>query len=766
VTGLLETWALSGDLGRGAAIATCALAAAALLLLLTELARGTRSRGAALAVAATGVLALAALASAVLRPVRVVQRGTRMGGRVLVLLDASRSLDLPEADGTRRSVLARSLPRLRAHFAGARLRALAFGAGSPRALDLDEAGARPSSSGNGDGRPDAAGAEPRFDVPPERSSDLTAALEGVVASTDEQPQAIVVVSDGRLDRPGAERVEEHLRATLGGLAVPVHTVWLAEQEPRDAAVRAVGFGSSVVAHQPSALTVEIACTGGLACDRIPVVARELHFGEPAIERAHGTAEVRGGRATLDLQVTLDRAGPRILEVALSAPSGDRIPDNDRRFVTVDVARDRVRLLHVAGRPTYDVRALRTWLKSDASVDVVAFFILRTHADDVLAPEDELALIPFPVDELFTVHLSSFDAVVLQDFDARPYGLTKHLPALARYVRQGGGLIMVGGPNAFLGGNYAGTPLAEVLPVSLADLPSSERGADLGPFVPSYTDAGRHSPVLAPLRALLGEGLPEMPGTNVVGDVRPGASVLLEHPTLRARAGAAMPVLALGEYGSGRSIALTIDGAHKLLFSTFAAGAAGRAHGAFWDALLGWLMRDPRFEPARVLVPRGCIAGESAELEVRAVFGGTSARADVTVASMASGQSVHTATVELARERPARVALGRLAAGGYTATVQLQGGARGAPTRHDFACEVGGDEWADPRPDRDRLAAIARASGGRAVAPKDIEALPLPAAALLVTERRVRPILPAWAWSLLAAACLGGHWVVRRRAGLS
>ena len=95
-----------------------------------------------------------------------------------------------------------------------------------------------------------------------------------------------------------------------------------------------------------------------------------------------------------------------------------------KVITVAVARDRVRLLHVAGRPTYDVRALRTWLKSDASVDVVAFFILRTHTDNVHASPDELALIPFPVDELFTKHLPSFDAVVLQDFDAAPYGLNR------------------------------------------------------------------------------------------------------------------------------------------------------------------------------------------------------------------------------------------------------------------------------------------------------------------------------------------------------
>ena len=113
-------------------------------------------------------------------------------------------------------------------------------------------------------------------------------------------------------------------------------------------------------------------------------------------------------------------------MAIAPPAGDTIPENDRRLVTFNVARERVRVLHVAGRPTNDVRALRQWLKSDASVDVVAFFILRTPADNPMASQEDLALIPFPVDELFSDHLPSFDAVVLQDFDAQPYGLSELL----------------------------------------------------------------------------------------------------------------------------------------------------------------------------------------------------------------------------------------------------------------------------------------------------------------------------------------------------
>jgi uncharacterized membrane protein len=483
-------------------------------------------------------------------------------------------------------------------------------------------------------------------------------------------------------------------------------------------------------------------------------------------RSSGVAHLGEGRTTVDLEVVLDRAGQRILEVAIEAPAGDTIADNDRRYLTIEVARDRVRLLHVAGRPTYDVRALRSWLKADASVDVVAFFILRTHDDNVMASQDELALIPFPVDELFTAHLPSFDAVVLQDFDALPYGLGKHLRSLARYVERGGGLIMVGGPNAFVQGSYGGTPLAEVLPVALDGI-ARDDAVDLASFSPRLTPAGRHAPVLEPLQALIGADFPEMPGTNIVGDPRQGATVLLEHPTRTTAAGTPMPVLALGEYGSGRTIALTVDGSHRLLFSTFAVEASGRAHGAFWDALLGWLMRDPRFEPARVRLPGGCIAGEPTGLELRAAFVEPGTIAEVVVARMGTGEEVvrREATIADARE-PVTVELGRLGAGGYSVTVQLAKRGRAAPSRYDFACEVGGPEWADPRPDAPRLRQIAERTGGVAVTAADLARLPLPRAAEVVAERRVHPLMPPWVWTVLSATLLGAHWLARRRVGLA
>jgi hypothetical protein len=90
---------------------------------------------------------------------------------------------------------------------------------------------------------------------------------------------------------------------------------------------------------------------------------------------------------------------------------------------------------------------------------------------------------------------------------------------------------------------------------------------------------------------------------------------------------------------------------------------------------------------------------------------------------------------------------------------------GPTTRRDFACEAGGDEWADSRPDGDRLAAIAAATGGAFHYADERGELPLPEPTVVSAERHVVPIAPAWVWALAAAALLGLHWYARRRSGL-
>lgn len=715
---------LSGTLAA-VAVGVCALS---LLLLVVEV--RTRASG-RLAILGSGLLAATLSLAAVLRPVRVSGESTRVGPKVVVLADRSRRQLLPGAKTTREATLREAAKALGDRGKDARISVLGFVDGETAPLD-DE-------------------------LPSGTRSDLDVALRRVLEEQGEAPQLVVVLTDGRVE------LREDVVTDLVQRKIPVAFVPTAEEAPKDVSVRRVEVAGAAIAHQPFSLALEIGCHD-LPCDGLPVTVRELIDGGEPVELGRGKADASSGTAKLELPITLERAGGRLLEVAVVAPSGDAVPANDRRLFEVHVARERVRVLHVAGHPTYDVRALRTWLKSNASVDVVAFFILRSHGSRSKASDNELALIRFPVDELFTEHLPSFDAVVLQDIDAEEYQLRKYFQNITAYVRKGGGLVMVGGPTSFTEGNYVSSSpkddLSQVLPVALPEK-GVQPAIDTATFVPRITELGRAAPVLSGVRSLFPGELPEMPGTNVVGDARPGALVLWEHPTRKTATQKPMPVLTLGDVGDGRAIALTVDGVHKLGFSEQAAALAGRGHGALWDGLLGWLMRDPRFEPAEVDLVKPCIEGRPAVLRVRPLPGITGKVVVELGRSGAKGAS-RTLTAEIPDGGgPVDLALGNLEAGGYFAKVQVGAATK---TRRAFACEKGGEAWADSRPDVALLRRVAQTTGG-VVAPT-VDRLPFPPAKEVHKSRREAPLAPPWAWALGAALALGGHWIVRRRTGLA
>ena len=731
------TWAITEDVDRWGVILAAALLLAAIALLGYEL-RAHRQRS--WVIFSTGVLAACAVALAVVRPVFVRSRANLVGPRVVVLVDQSRRMRLPAVGGSRIQKAAEAVEGIAQHFESARLSVFGFSEGPLEPISL---GTRPVTIPTHGAR-----------------SDLAQALRELASTPGERPRAVIVVGDGRMARPLEDLDDARLRDAVAGLGVPVHSVAVLDSPPNDASIRSVRAAGVAVAHQPLAVTVEVGCDGELSCGRIPVRIRELRDGVAPAELATGVAEIRDGVGTVELEITLDRAGGRVLEVSIAPPSGDVIPENDTRYLTFVVARDRIRLLHLAGRPTYDVRALRRWLKSDESVDVVAFFILRdSEGDDPGASQSELALIHFPVDELFTDHLRSFDAIILQDIDAIRYRLTKYLARLAGYVELGGGLIMVGGPSSFAGGNYAGTPLDSILPV---EQPRKDKASDSKSFVPRYTQAGLAAAVTRPIRDLLGLSLPEMAGTNLLGQARPGSIVLWEHPEISV-SDHSMPVLALGEAGDGRTIALSVDSTHRLAFSPMAAGVSGRAYGALWDGLLGWLMRDPRYEAARVEVVGECLENEPDTLLRVTRLPGMKGAVNLTLVPL-TPETKAPIVRQLPEDapEPAEVHISGLQAGGYTAKVRI---GEAPPSRHDFACERGGSAFADSRPDRPRLEAISRVTNGISVDVPGVPRLPLPEATRVSAERQVAPMLPPWVWTLTSAVLLGAHWIARRNSGL-
>jgi hypothetical protein len=177
---MLEVLTLTADLGRPVVLVAIALGLAGIVLLAVELWR--RGRGAPL-IAMTGLAATILLLFAVLRPARITSRDHVVGPRVVVLLDRSRSMDLPGDEGTRNETQKAALGRIQRAAGQARLRMLGFGEGP--ASPWDPSVVDPKSR-------------------PALVSDLSAALASLRGVQDERPSAIIVLSDGRLERPGAD----------------------------------------------------------------------------------------------------------------------------------------------------------------------------------------------------------------------------------------------------------------------------------------------------------------------------------------------------------------------------------------------------------------------------------------------------------------------------------------------------------------------------------------------------------------------------------
>ncbi len=170
-----HSWALSGDLARPLVLLACALAALGLLLLIVELVRAHRGRAPTIAIAVSGALALGGLLLAVLRPVAIVEKGSLVGPKVVVLADASRSIDLPGLGGTRRQAIDTALGELGKRAGEVRLSVLSFGEGPPVPVGSTLG---PGVDGVAQGGTTVA---PRdlFKVRPSPRSDLGAALEAL-----------------------------------------------------------------------------------------------------------------------------------------------------------------------------------------------------------------------------------------------------------------------------------------------------------------------------------------------------------------------------------------------------------------------------------------------------------------------------------------------------------------------------------------------------------------------------------------------------------
>src|SRR3954453_15151946 len=285
-----------------------------------------------------------------------------------------------------------------------------------------------------------------------------------------------------------------------------------------------------------------------------------------------------------IEVPITRAGPTVIEMAAS-PLPDEVSQvNNRAVVEINGVRDRLRVLLISGEPHPGERAWRRLLKSDPSVDLVHFTILRPPEKDDMTPLNELALIAFPVRELFQDKIGEFDLIILDRFQNRGLLPMPYLANIANRVRQGGALLLSVGPEFSGLTSLATTPLASVLPGG----PSRFNAVVNDRFRPTVSDLGQRHPVTA---GLTGANKPDDPKDPTWGSlyrpVQPGdvhGSVLLSTPD-------GQPLLALDRVGEGLAALLLSD--QIWLWSRGHEGGGPQAE--LLRRIAHWLMREPALE---------------------------------------------------------------------------------------------------------------------------------------------------------------------------
>lgn len=434
------------------------------------------------------------------------------------------------------------------------------------------------------------------------TSDILQAFQNVRNSSSGKPLAgIVLISDGAdlaaLERENPLKLSPNIIKELQSYSVPINTISAANlDEFKDISITEIISDEFAFVHNTMEIHVDILATG-MPQLTVPIT---LKRGNELISTQQASLKANSP-TTVVFKTKPDKIGEFIYTVSIPPIAGEAISDNNQNSFAVKVIRDKIRVLQVAGRPSWDERFLRQHLKENPNVDLISFFILRTPTDPATVPEKEMSLIPFPVDKIFDTELHTFDVIIFQNFDYRPYPMERFLPNIRRAVENGLGFVMIGGEQSFAGGGYQGTAIDSILPVSLEKHTVSQVSNQL-----QLTPAGINHPVTRLLRSAglntkQWSSLPPWTLVNHTGPTLPMGTTLVSSPTLTTSQGEPLPLITVREVSQGRSLAIASDSMWKWRFTNNRdGGASERAYHRFWSNALRWLVRDPAHSRIQVL----------------------------------------------------------------------------------------------------------------------------------------------------------------------
>jgi len=409
---------------------------------------------------------------------------------------------------------------------------------------------------------------------------------------------VIIISDGadrgELARAGAAGAEQRqkfasdFRKKSEGMG-RIYTVLAGSAETlRDLGLVKVENDSYGFVKNPFVVTIELRAMGDIPYQN----SVELWQEDKLLVARPFTLEP-GKDTRVELEFVPQEVGRFLFRVQLPVYEGEASVENNQRVFPLTIIRDRIRALYIVGNPSWDEKFLRQCLKKNPAVDLVSFYILREYYDDPEAPEDELSLIPFPTNELFTKELGSFDLVIFQNFFGQQYMMPNYIWNLRDYVvNKGGALVYIGGPRAFTKDQFD-APLEDILPVDFSFKAPSYRP---GKFRMRLTAAGSRHPVtrLDPdefTNKRIWDGLGEFQGYNMVLRPKPDALALAD-----TGSGETPVMIAVREAGKGRVMAIASDDLWRWHFQVGGLAQSSRYYQLFWERALRWLMKDPEMKP--------------------------------------------------------------------------------------------------------------------------------------------------------------------------
>jgi hypothetical protein len=279
-----------------------------------------------------------------------------------------------------------------------------------------------------------------------------------------------------------------------------------------------------------------------------------------------------------IPVAIDHAGPNIVEIEAEAAPGELTTVNNRVVLTVEGVRENLRVLLVSGEPHAGERTWRNMLKSDASVDLVHFTILRPPEKQDGTPINQLSLIAFPTRELFQEKLDQFDLIIFDRYQRRGVLPLLYLENVAHYVERGGAVLVSAGDDYASPLSLYRTPLGQILPA----VPTGRVVEE--PFKPKLTELGEKHPVTNDLPGSAGPEPSWGRWFRVVEADPRDAEVLMKGADDK-------PLLVIGERGQGRVALLLSD--HTWLWARGYEG--GGPYTDLLRRLAHWLMKEPDLE---------------------------------------------------------------------------------------------------------------------------------------------------------------------------